>query len=174
MAQDRKIIMRTSVFPTAQSTIPAVPASLEEYNITKSSYNKNKVTTSIGKLGGNSVMTDITSNQWGDAWTSFTSSNWDNAGDIWQNISVSWDGKKPMPTTQSQFSTDSSDLQYCYIKNIGSNPIIISLDGNSTYPLKLSANASTMFRGYSTNLKINEVNVKTTTSTSTIEYLIAK
>ena len=82
MAQDRKIIMRTSVFPTAQSTIPAVPASLEEYNITKSSYNKNKVTTSIGKLGGNSVMTDITSNQWGDAWTSFTSSNWDNAGDI--------------------------------------------------------------------------------------------
>jgi hypothetical protein len=174
MAQDRKIIMRTSVFPTAQSTIPAVPASLEEYNITKSSYNKNKVTTSIGKLGGNSVMTDITSNQWGDAWTSFTSSNWDNAGDIWQNILVSWDGKKPMTTTQSQLSTDSSDLQFCYIKNIGSNPIIISLDGNSTYPLKLSANASTMFRGYSTNLKINEVYVKTTTSTSTIEYLIAK
>ena len=119
-------------------------------------------------------MTDITSNQWGDAWTSFTSSNWDNAGDIWQNISVSWDGKKPMTTTQSQLSTDSSDLQFCYIKNIGSNPIIISLDGNSTYPLKLSANASTMFRGYSTNLKINEVYVKTTTSTSTIEYLIAK
>ena len=29
MAQDRKIIMRTSVFPTAQSTIPSVAASLE-------------------------------------------------------------------------------------------------------------------------------------------------
>ena len=176
MAQDRKIIMRTSVFPTAQSTISAVPASLEEYNITKSSYNKNKVTTSIGKLGGNSVMTDITSNQWGDAWSSFISetATWDLNANNWEGTDDTWDGIFTMTTTQSQLSTDNSDLQFCYIKNIGSNPIIISLDGNSTYPLKLSANASTMFRGYSTNLKINEVYVKTTTSTSTIEYLIAK
>jgi hypothetical protein len=79
-----------------------------------------------------------------------------------------------MTTTQSQLSTDSNDLQFCYIKNTGSNAIIISLDANSTYPLKLSAGASTMFRGYSTNLKVNEVYVKTSSGTSTIEYLIAK
>jgi hypothetical protein len=31
-----------------------------------------------------------------------------------------------------------------------------------------------MFRGYSSNLKVNEVYVKTASGTSTIEYLIAK
>jgi len=31
-----------------------------------------------------------------------------------------------------------------------------------------------MFRGYSTNLKINEVYVKTASGTSTVEYLIAQ
>ena len=79
-----------------------------------------------------------------------------------------------MTTTQYQLSTDSNDLQFCYIKNTGSNAVIISLDANSTYPLKLSGGASTMFRGYSSNLKVNEVYVKTASGTSTIEYLIAK
>jgi len=65
-------------------------------------------------------------------------------------------------------------LQFCYIKNLGSTAVIISLDANSTYPLKLSGGASTMFRGYSSNLKVNEVYVKTASGTSTIEYLIAK
>jgi hypothetical protein len=174
MAQDRRIIMKTSVLPTAQTSYAAVPGSLEEKNITKAAYNKNTISTSIGRLGGNSKMTDITSNQWGDAWTSFATSNWENAGDVWETVSVSWSGEIPMTTTQYQLSTDSNNLQFCYIKNTGSNAVIISLDANSTYPLKLSANASTMFRGYSTNLKVNEVYVKTSSGTSTIEYLIAK
>jgi hypothetical protein len=79
-----------------------------------------------------------------------------------------------MSTTQTQLSSDGSDLQFCYIKNLGSTAVIISLDANSTYPLKLSGGASTMFRGYSSNLKVNEVYVKTASGTSTIEYLIAK
>ena len=178
MAQDRRVIMKTSVLPTAQTSYAAVPGSLEEYNITKSAYNKNTISTSIGRLGGNSKMTDITSNQWGDGWSSMISdtatwdlhtSNWESTGsDTWDNSDV------PMTTTQSQLSTDSNDLQFCYIKNTGSNAVLISLDANSTYPLKLSANASTMFRGYSTNLKVNEIYAKTSSGTSTIEYLIAK
>jgi len=173
MAQDRRIIMKTSVLPTATTAYAAVPGSLEEYNISKSTYNKNTISTSIGRLGGNSKMTDITSNQWGDAWTSFPM-NWETAGDVWETVGISWTGETPMTTTQYRLSTDSNDLQFCYIKNTGSNAVIISLDANSTYPLKLSAGASTMFRGYSTNLKVNEVYVKTSSGTSTIEYLIAK
>ena len=178
MAQDRRIIMKTSVLPTAQTSYAAVPGSLEEYNISKSTYNKNTISTSIGRLGGNSKMTDITSNQWGDAWTSMTGihQEWEDF-DEWNTTSSTWDtgdGDVAMSTTQVQLSTDSNDLQFCYIKNTVSNVVIISLDANSTYPLKLSANASTMFRGYSTNLKVNEVYVKTSSGTSTIEYLIAK
>ena len=177
MAQDRRVLMRTSVIPSERVAIAAVPGSLEEYNISKATYNDNHALSSIGRLGGSSLMTDITATQWGDGWSSFISERaaiWEANLSNWNEADDTWDGVFTMSTTQTQLSTDGSDLQFCYIKNLGSNPVIISLDGNSTYPLKLSANASTMFRGYSTNLKVNEVYVKTASSTSTIEYLIAK
>ena len=176
MAQDRRVIMRTSVLPTARTAYAAVPGSLEEYDISKATYNKNTVSSSIGRLGGNSTLTDITSNQWGDAWSSFISetATWSANLNNWEGTDDTWDGIFTMSTTQTQLSSDGSDLQFCYIKNLGSTAVIISLDANSTYPLKLSGGASTMFRGYSSNLKVNEVYVKTASGTSTIEYLIAK
>ena len=176
MATDRRIVMRTSVVPSEQVAIAAVPGSLEEYNISKATYNDNQALSSIGRLGGNSLMTDITATQWGDGWTSFNSplAYWESQSDVWELRGETWTGELSISTTQLQLSADTSDLQFCYIKNTGSTAVIISLDGNSTYPLKLSANASTMFRGYSTNLKINEVYVKTASSTSSIEYIIAK
>ena len=176
MATDRRVIMRTSVLPTARTAYAAVPGSLEEYDISKATYNKNTVSSSIGRLGGNSTLTDITSNQWGDGWSSFISESatWSANLSNWEGADDTWDGIFTMSTTQTALADDTSDLQFCYIKNTGSNAVIISLDSDSTYPLKLSANASTMFRGYSTNLKINEVYVKTASGTSTIEYLIAK
>ena len=176
MAQDRRVIMRTSVLPTARTAYAAVPGSLEEYNLTKATYNKNAISSSIGRLGGTSKMTDIDENQWGDAWSSFISetATWSANLNNWEGTDDTWDGIFTMSTTPTQLSSDGSDLQFCYIKNLGSTAVIISLDANSTYPLKLSGGASTMFRGYSTNLKINEVYVKTASGTSTIEYLIAK
>ena len=176
MATDRRVIMRTSVLPTARTAYAAVPGSLEEYDISKATYNKNAVSSSIGRLGGNSTLTDITSAQWGDGWSSFISESatWSANLSNWEGADDTWDGIFTMSTTQTQLSSDGSDLQFCYIKNLGSTAVIISLDANSTYPLKLSGGASTMFRGYSTNLKINEVYVKTASGTSTIEYLIAQ
>jgi len=168
--------MRTSVLPTARTAYAAVPGSLEEYDISKATYNKNTVSSSIGRLGGNSTLTDITSAQWGDGWSSFISESatWSANLSNWEGADDTWDGIFTMSTTQTQLSSDGSDLQFCYIKNLGSTAVIISLDANSTYPLKLSGGASTMFRGYSSNLKVNEVYVKTASGTSTIEYLIAK
>jgi len=176
MAQDRRVIMKTSVLPTARTAYAAVPGSLEEYDTSKATYNKNTVSSSIGRLGGNSTLTDITSAQWGDGWSSFISESatWSANLSNWEGADDTWDGIFTMSTTQTQLSSDGSDLQFCYIKNLGSTAVIISLDANSTYPLKLSGGASTMFRGYSSNLKVNEVYVKTASGTSTIEYLIAK
>jgi hypothetical protein len=178
MATDRRVLMRTSVIPSEQVAIAAVPGSLEEYNISKATYNDNHTLSSIGKLGGNSLMTDISSNQWGDGWASIVApldaTYWEGSEEVWESAGF-WEEEDPtISATAVQLSSDTSDLQFCYIKNTGSTAVIISLDSDSTYPLKLSANASTMFRGYSTNLKINEVYVKTASSTSTIEYLIAK
>ena len=176
MATDRRVIMKTSVLPTATTAYAAVPGSLEEYNLTKATYNKNTISTTIGRLGGSSKMTDITSAQWGDGWSSFISESatWSANLSNWEGADDTWDGIFTMSTTPTQLSSDGSDLKFCYIKNLGSTAVIISLDANSTYPLKLSSGASTMFRGYSTNLKINEVYVKTASGTSTIEYLIAQ
>ena len=165
MATDRRVIMRTSVLPTQTGT-------LEEYTARTS----RMVSAQGGRLGGNSTLTDITSAQWGDGWSSFISESatWSANLSNWEGADDTWDGIFTMSTTQTQLSSDGSDLQFCYIKNLGSTPVIISLDGDSTYPLKLSGGASTMFRGYSSNLKVNEVYVKTASGTSTIEYLIAK
>jgi len=165
MATDRRVIMRTSVLPTQTGT-------LEEYTARTS----RMVSAQGGRLGGNSTLTDITSAQWGDGWSSFISESatWSANLSNWEGADDTWDGIFTMSTTQTQLSSDGSDLQFCYIKNLGSTAVIISLDANSTYPLKLSGGASTMFRGYSSNLKVNEVYVKTASGTSTIEYLIAK
>ena len=175
MAQDRRVIMKTSVLPTATTAYAAVPGSLEEYNLTKATYNKNTISTTIGRLGGASKMTDISSTQWGDGWSSLTSGSWSEVATNWNSLTyLYWDGFVGITSTQLQLSSDSSDVQFCYIKNTGSTAVIISLDANSTYPLKLSGGASTMFRGYSTNLKINEVYVKTASGTSTVDYIIAQ
>ena len=175
MATDRRVIMRTSVLPTQTGT-------LEEYTAKTS----RMVSAQGGRLGGTSKLTDITATQWSDSWTSMMSefAYWetltdstDVSGNRWEDVEEPWDGILSLTTSGVALADDTSDLQFCYIKNTGSNAVIISLDGQAgtpTYPLKLSGGASTMFRGYSTNLKINEVYVKTASGTSTIEYLIAK
>jgi len=106
-------------------------------------------------------------------WEALTDST-DVSGNRWEDVEEPWNGILGLSTSGVALADDTNDLQFCYIKNLGSNTIKISLDTNSTYPLQLSEGASTMFRGYSTNLKINEVYVKTASGTSTIEYLIAK
>jgi hypothetical protein len=167
MATDRRVIMRTSVLPTQTGT-------LEEYTARTS----RMVSAQGGRLGGNSTLTDITSNQWGDAWSSFISETaiWSANLNNWEGTDDTWDGIFTISGSETQLSTDGSDLKFCYIKNLGSTAVVISLDGGDdggTWPLKLSGGASTMFRGYSSNLKINEVYVKSG-GTSTIEYLIAQ
>jgi hypothetical protein len=177
MAQDRRITMHTSVLATEQSVYPSVPGALEEYDIGRASYNKNVIKSSIGRLGGNSLLTDISASQWGDGWSSSGASfdlEWEDIDGVW-NLMGAWEnesGSISITTTAYQLLSNGSDLQFCYIKNLGSEGIKISLDGNLTYPLQISSGASTMFRGYSVNLKLNEVYVKTASGTSEIEYLI--
>ena len=184
-AADRRVIMKTSVLPTARTSYVAVPGSLEEKDLTKALYYKNTIS-SAGRLGGTSKLTDITATQWSDSWTSMMagyvywedlSDNIDVSGNRWEDVEEPWNGILSLTISGVALADDTSDLQFCYLKNTGSTAVIISLDGQAgtpTYPLKLSGGASTMFRGYSTNLKINEVYVKTASGTSTVEYIIAK
>ena len=175
MADARKVIMHTLVAPLERGSISAVPGVLEEEDYTRSAYNVDVATTSIGRLGGNSVNTDIASSQTG-GWSSFlidadNSFEWQSMSQNWEEAGA-WTGDFGLTTTGVALSTDTADLKFLYVKNTGSNTVEISLDEGSSYPIKLSANASTMFRGTS-NLDRDEVYVKTSSGTSTVDYILA-
>ncbi len=55
----------------------------------------------------------------------------DVTGNRWEDTYDRWDGDASITTTAIQLASDSNDLQFFYIKNTGSNAVIISLDGVS-------------------------------------------
>ena len=168
MANARKVIMRTKV-----SLLDAVGTLEEETHddyITSSSIGS---TSTNGKWGGNSVNTDISSSQTGN-WSSFVESEnitWNLNAQNWEEAGA-WSGDFGLTTSGVALSTDTADLKFLYIRNTGSNTVEISLDTNSSYPIKLSPNASTMLRGTS-DLDRDEVYVKTSSGTSTGDYILA-
>ena len=168
MANARKVIMRTKVL-----LLDAVGALEEEtYDDYITSSSIGSVSTN-GRWGGNSVNTDISSSQTGN-WSSFVENDnidWNLNAQNWEEAGA-WTGDFGLTTTGVPLSTDTSDLKFLYIKNTGSNTVEISLDTNSSYPIKLSPNASTMFRGTS-DLDRDEVYVKTSSGTSTVDYILA-
>ena len=173
MADARKVIMHTLVAPLERGAMSAVPGVLEEEDFTRSAYNVDVATTSIGRLGGNSVNTDVASSQTGN-WSSFVESEnviWNLNAQNWEEAGA-WTGDFGLTVTGVPLSSDTADLKFLYIKNTGSNTVEISLDTNSSYPIKLSANASTMLRGTS-DLDRDEVYVKTSSGTSTVDYILA-
>ena len=168
MANARKVIMRTKVL-----LLDAVGTLEEEaYDDYITSSSIGSVSTN-GRWGGNSVNTDISSSQTGN-WSSFVESEnviWNLNAQNWEEAGA-WTGDFGLTTSGVALSSDTADLKFLYIKNTGSNTVEISLDEGSSYPIKLSANASTMFRGTS-DLDRDEVYVKTSSGTSTVDYILA-
>ena len=168
MANARKVIMRTKV-----SLLDAVGTLEEEaYDDYIMSSSIGSVSTN-GRWGGNSVNTDISSSQTGN-WSSFVENDnidWNLNAQNWEEAGA-WTGDFGLTTSGVALSTDTADLKFLYIRNTGSNTVEISLDTNSSYPIKLSPNASTMLRGTS-DLDRDEVYVKTSSGTSTVDYILA-
>ncbi len=166
MPYARRITFGTQVIPTQS-------IEMEETSVRHAEFMASPGTT----IGGKGTAT-INATQWGDGWVSFShhGAYWEDQSDVWELQGEAWSGKLSISDGATDLTDDSNDLAFLYIKNLGSTAVVISLDGGDdggTWPLKLSEGASTMFRGYSSNLKINEVYVKSG-GTSTIEYLIAK
>ena len=168
MANARKVIMRTKV-----SLLDAVGTLEEETHDDYIASSSIGSVSTNGRWGGNSVNTDISSSQTGN-WSSFVESeniDWNLNAQNWEEAGA-WTGDFGLTTTGVPLSTDTSDLKFLYIKNTGSDTVEISLDEGSSYPIKLSANASTMLRGTS-DLDRDEVYVKTSSGTSTVDYILA-
>jgi len=168
MANARKVIMRTKV-----SLLDAVGTLEEETHDDYIASSSIGSVSTNGRWGGNSVNTDISSSQTGN-WSSFVESEnitWNLNAQNWEEAGA-WTGDFGLTTSGVALSTDTADLKFLYIKNTGSNTVEISLDEGSSYPIKLSANASTMLRGTS-DLDRDEVYVKTSSGTSTVDYILA-
>ena len=144
-AVDRRVIMKTSVLPTARTSYAAVPGSLEEENLTKAAYNKN-VISSAGRLGGTSKMTDISSTQWSDSWSSMIADYV-----YWETLTAK---------------------DFIYVKCISGDDVKISLDNGTSDLIRLSAGESFASEiNYDAGNPNNSAIVIDTDGTSIIEYL---
>jgi len=176
MPTARRVMFGTYVIPT--QSVEAEEASIRHTEFQASPN---------GTLGGKGVAT-INATQWADDWTSM--SHW--LSDLWEEVGTEWEaalsptwenfgtgsGDVTITTTASdhQLSDDSNDLAFLYIKNTGAdNNCLVSLNGSSgNFYMIVPPNGSVHLRGDGTDLECNEVYVQSNTSTTTIEYVIAK
>ena len=187
MAADRRIIIGTHVSPQkyATKTIPlkasssrsiaAIEGTLENIDqdkaaytkstsqVASSTYNKYIIDSAVGKsLGGHSSSPSHGADTDTDGlWNSTTSG----AG-IW------WDGTAKISVSVLTPSAETEDMVYCYIKNVGSTAIYVSLNGGTKYQIKISPGAAFSCRGHG-NTEANDIRIKTLSSTSYAEFVIA-
>tara|TARA_Y100000310_G_scaffold46626_1_gene43321 strand:- start:27 stop:554 length:528 start_codon:yes stop_codon:yes gene_type:complete len=174
MPNTRRVMFGTYVIPTQS-------VEAEETSIRHTEFQASP----NGTLGGKGVAT-INATQWGDEWTSMEHPEfnlWEEVDNVfWEDFTSNWDtaprGEVTITTTASnhQLSSDSNDLAFLYIKNTGAdNNCLVSLNGSSgNFYMIVPPNGSVHLRGDGTDLECNEVYVQSNTSTTTIEYVIAK
>jgi hypothetical protein len=165
----RRVIFGTYVIPTY--SIEGEEASVRHTEFQ---------TSPAGTLGGKGIAS-IDEDQWGDGWVSFAHQGayWEDQSDVWELVGETWTGELEITTTatnQNLTDDSSTTLAFLYIKNTGTdNNCLVSLNGvGGSYYIIIPPNGSVHLRGDGTNLDCNEVFVKSNTSTTTIEYIIAK
>ena len=157
--------------------------------VAASSYHKYIIDDAVGKsLGGKSSSPDHvainTSQDW-DGWTSMEhpQMHWEDhdgadadTDGLWNSTttgtSIWWDGTATISTSAITPSNQTEDMVYCYIKNVGSTAIYVSLNGGTKYQIKISPGAAFSCRGHE-NTEANDIRIKTLSSTSYAEFVIA-
>ena len=165
MPNARRIIFGTHVVPT--QSVEGEEASVRHTEFQPSP---------AGTLGGKGIAS-ISTTQWGDGWTSFShpGAYWEDQGDNWELQGETWDGILSLTTGGVDLTDDTSPCKFLYIKNIGTtNNALVALDGGTNYYIIIPPNGSINLRGDGTQLLCSEVFVKSNTSKTTIEFIIAK
>ena len=158
--------------------------------VNQSAYNKYIIDSAVAKsLGGKSSspnhVANTTSQDW-EGWTSMehpqmyweahdendtdTDGEWDS---VITGAGIYWDGTAAIGTGAIALSAQTEVMVYCYIKNVGSTAIYVSLNSGTKYQIKISPGAAFSCRGDGTNVNANELRIKTLSSTSFAEFLIA-
>lgn len=175
---DRKIILSTYVIPEI-----IYEEVLEEGTVKTYGTIFNVAEGGVGKaLGAKSRSGEIqiAHEQLSDSWT--TSSDglvWDNIPDnhLWEDYSY-WLAAPavtgPMilrPTDATVFSETAPPVSFLWVKNVGDNNMLLSLDGGSTYPVIIKPFAS--FAARVISMDSDNIMVDIESGDTTVEYLIA-
>ena len=143
-----------------------------------------KLDATVGKRFGGKGSVDINTNQEKDGWVSFLSpidDTWDSrseAHDLWEDTYTIWDrGGLEVTTAAATFRADTANIDFLYVKNLGSVECKLALHYDDAvtgdnFDILIPSGAAVSMRVNS--MSSANIKVATASSTTTIEYVIAK
>ena len=158
---DRRVVYGTHVVPQE--------AIVREEGIT--TY---KLDTTVAKRFGGKGSVDINSDQAVDGWVSFLSpvdNLWEAVDNVWNLDQTVWDGKRGVTTSAAVLRSDTVNIDFLYVKNLGSVECQLALEGDE-FDILIPGGAAVSMRVNS--ISSDNIKVQTASSTTTIEYVIAK
>ena len=133
-----------------------------------------KLDATVAKRFGGKGSVDINSDQAVDGWTSFLSpvdNLWEAVDNVWNLDQTVWDGERGVTTSAAPLRSDTVNIDFLYVKNLGSVECQLALEGDE-FDILIPAGASVSMRVNS--ISSDNIKVQTASSTTTIEYVIAK
>ena len=133
-----------------------------------------KLDATVAKRFGGKGSVDINSDQAVDGWTSFLSpvdNLWEAVDNVWNLDQTVWDGKRGVTISAAALRSDTVNIDFLYIKNLGSVECQLALEGDE-FDILIPGGAAVSMRVNS--ISSDNIKVQTASSTTTIEYVIAK
>jgi hypothetical protein len=178
---DRRIIWGTHVIPQVSYSTTSTEETREEGStVGTASYTDYKLDTTVAKRFGGKGSVDIRSDQGTDEWVSFLSpidSLWEAVDNLWEATSAVWDNAFSVTASSSTLRTDSVNVDFLYVKNLGSVECKLALHyddsaSNDNLDILIPPEAAVSMRVNS--MSSDNIKVQTASSTTTIEYVIAR
>jgi len=158
---DRRVVYGTHVVP-------------QEAIVREEGATTYKLDATVAKRFGGKGSVDINSDQAVDGWTSFLSpvdNLWEAVDNVWNLDQTVWDGKRGVTISAAALRSDTVNIDFLYIKNLGSVECQLALEGDE-FDILIPAGAAVSMRVNSQSS--DNIKVQTASSTTTIEYVIAK
>ena len=174
MADARRIIFGSST--VAQETHTTEEGTTKAAILTQDS-SGDAISKKLGSIGN----TAITSNQWGEGWTSMQGSEqyWENMDNHWEDEGSSYAGIVDIGSSAVSLYPTTADVvaqttvvKFVYIKNAGDNAVNLAIDGSTNYDVIIGSGGSVSFRGDGTNLQLEDLKAQSP-SGSSIEFILA-
>ena len=172
---DRRVIWGSHVVPQVSYSTTSTQVTREEGSTAgTASYTDYQLDTTVAKRFGGKGSVDINSDQAVDGWVSFLSpvdNLWEAVDNVWNLDQTTWDGERGVTTSAAPLRSDTVNIDFLYVKNLGSVECQLALEGDE-FDILIPAGAAVSMRVNS--ISSANIKVQTASSTTTIEYVIAK